>query len=464
MRSASVIRFLNRHRQGLFVQMLFDYGALVLMVLGAMVLLAGTSRDAMPHGATTHAVSLATWLFFVSSASGVYEPSRESSWGRTFARVLLVSLLVLPLAYLLFRLLPSGTGYEGTATVVAMIGVAMVVAHRVYATHRAPNRVRHKMLIVGAGTAAQLVGKTLQRSSQYVDVVGYYPSPNEEQLAIPKSQLLVPNGTLAAEALALGVKEIVVAVSERRGGSMPMRDLLECKIYGMKVWDITTYFEKCLGQIRLDYVNASWLIFGDGFKQGLARTLVKRLFDLIAATVLLITAAPIMVLTAAAIALEGGGAILYRQKRVGFNGSHFDVLKFRSMRPDAEKDGSPQWACQEDDRVTKVGRFIRRLRIDELPQLFNVLAGEMSIVGPRPERPYFVDRLTAEIPYYAVRHSIKPGVTGWAQVRYHYGATVEDAQEKLQYDLYYVKNHSLMLDLLILLETVAVVLTGKGAR
>jgi sugar transferase (PEP-CTERM system associated) len=260
------------------------------------------------------------------------------------------------------------------------------------------------------------------------------------------------------------VHEIIVALTERRGGSMSLRDLLDCRIHGINVSDLSTHFEKMLGQIRIDHVNASWLIFGDGFNQGLLRTTIKRLFDIVCAMVLLVAAAPIMLATMVLIRLESRGPALYRQERVGLNGRTFRVVKFRSMVTDAEKDGKPRWATDDDDRITRVGRLIRRVRIDELPQLFNVLKGEMSIVGPRPERPFFVEQLTSEMPYYAVRHSVKPGITGWAQVRYHYGSTVEDSQQKLQYDLYYVKNHTLFLDLLILFETVAVVLTGKGAR
>jgi exopolysaccharide biosynthesis polyprenyl glycosylphosphotransferase len=180
--------------------------------------------------------------------------------------------------------------------------------------------------------------------------------------------------------------------------------------------------------------------------------------------VLIVVALPIMLMTAVVILVESRGPVLYRQERVGLNGRLFNVIKFRSMRTDAEVDGKPRWASATDDRVTKVGKVIRKLRIDELPQLFNVLGGSMSLVGPRPERPYFVDKLTQEIPYFAVRQSVKPGVTGWAQVRYHYGASVEDSAEKLQYDLYYVKNHSLFLDLIVLFETVGVVLTGQGAH
>jgi exopolysaccharide biosynthesis polyprenyl glycosylphosphotransferase len=197
------------------------------------------------------------------------------------------------------------------------------------------------------------------------------------------------------------------------------------------------------------------MIFGDGFNQGFWRTAVKRLFDIVCSLVLIVIGAPIMLAAALAIKLDSRGPVLYRQERVGLNGRPFLVTKFRSMRQDAEQDGQPRWATVQDDRVTRVGAFMRKTRIDELPQLFNVLKGEMSLVGPRPERPFFVEQLTEQIPYFAVRQSVKPGVTGWAQVRYQYGATVEDAAEKLQYDLYYVKNHSLFLDIMVLFETVA---------
>jgi len=208
----------------------------------------------------------------------------------------------------------------------------------------------------------------------------------------------------------------------------------------------------------------SWLIYGDGFRQNWWRSFVKRTFDIVVSGTLLILAAPVIALAALLIALEDDGPIIYRQDRLGYRGRHFTLYKVRSMSKDAEKDGRPTWAAKNDTRVTRVGRWLRRTRIDELPQLVNVLKGEMSFVGPRPERPEFVAMLTEQIPYYAVRHSVKPGLTGWAQVRYSYGATVEQAVRKLEYDLYYVKNHTLLLDLVILLETVRVVLLAEGAR
>ncbi|MEY4765965.1 MAG: hypothetical protein RI907_2638, partial [Pseudomonadota bacterium] len=281
---------------------------------------------------------------------------------------------------------------------------------------------------------------------------------------VPPALLLTLDDSLHHSAHRLGVDEIIVALTERRAGGMPLRQLLDCKVSGTKVYDLNTHFEKTLGQIRVDFLSASWLIFGDGFNQGAWRTGVKRVFDIICSALLLVVASPIMLVTALLIKLESPGSVFYRQERVGQNNSTFQVVKFRSMRNDAEKDGQPVWAQANDARVTRIGAIIRRLRIDELPQIFNVLKGEMSLVGPRPERPFFVEQLTQEIPFYALRHSIKPGVTGWAQVRYAYGSTVEDSLQKLQFDLYYVKNHTLFLDLVVLMETVAVVLTGRGAR
>ena len=323
---------------------------------------------------------------------------------------------------------------------------------------------KRRILVFGTGSKAIEVRDALRKSDTNAVIVGYFAGANENDSIIQGSRIVAQGGSLLDTAIALEADEIVIALSERRGGSMPMRELLDCRLNGIRVLDLASHFEKTLGQIRLDSLYAGWLIFGEGFSQGAVRSLVKRAFDIIAALILLIVAAPVMVVTALAIGLETGFQLFYRQERVGLNGRRFNVIKFRSMRQDAEKHGKPVWATSSDDRVTKVGRIIRKLRIDELPQLYCVLKGDMSLVGPRPERPFFVDQLTREIPFYAVRHSVKPGLTGWAQVCYHYGASTDDAAAKLQYDLYYVKNHSLFLDLVVLFETVGVVLTGKGAQ
>jgi len=272
------------------------------------------------------------------------------------------------------------------------------------------------------------------------------------------------NQSLEETVAQLDVDEIIIAVRQQRGGVLPLRQLLNCRLAGVEITELARFFERVHSKVPIELLKVSWLIYGNGYRQGWLRTLVKRTFDLVVATSLLLVTLPVMAIAALAIALESGAPIIYRQERVGFRGRIFTVFKFRSMGLDAERGGQARWAVARDPRVTRVGRVIRRLRIDELPQLFNVLRGEMSFVGPRPERPEFVEMLTGQVPFYAVRHSVKPGLTGWAQVRYSYGASVEQSVRKLEYDLYYVKNHTLLLDVLVLLETVRVVLLGEGAH
>ncbi len=260
------------------------------------------------------------------------------------------------------------------------------------------------------------------------------------------------------------IDEIVVAIRDRRSGGLPVQQLLECKMEGINVIEMPTFFEREYRQVMLDSLNPSWMVLGDGFRQGHFGSFVKRLFDLTVSGVLLLLALPVLLVAALCIFLEDGQPVLYRQERVGRGGRVFTVYKLRSMKISAEPNGTPHWAKVNDDRTTRVGRFIRKWRIDELPQVINVFRGDMSFVGPRPERPFFVDQLTQKIPFYAMRHNAKPGITGWAQVRYQYGASVDDAIEKLQHDLYYVKNNCLFLDIMILIATVEVVLWGRGAR
>jgi sugar transferase (PEP-CTERM system associated) len=456
-----MIRIFNHylHRRTL-MQVLFDFAFIVAAVVAAVVAqvqLPGAVPDAVGYG-----LVLALSLFVVNAASGFYERSPNRSLYQSCARALLALALVLPLEYVIHGLLPEALPNRQAIKWAALLGMAAVIAHRVYVSHSA-SRTRTRVLVLGSGAAAALVGHTLKANDPHSDVVGYFAGLDEAH-AVPASLLLSQNKPLVETALELAVDEIVVALAERRGGGLPMRELLDCKVNGIRVCDISTHFEKTLGQIKVDFVNPGWLVFSDGFNQSGSRTLGKRVVDVVGALILLAVALPFMLATAVLIALESRGPILYRQERVGLNGKTFNVIKFRSMRTDAEKDGKPQWARLKDNRVTRVGQVIRRLRIDELPQIFCVLKGDMSLVGPRPERPYFVDQLTQQLPYYAVRHSVKPGVTGWAQVRYHYGSTVEDSLEKLQFDLYYVKNHTLFLDLVVLFKTVMVVLTAKGSR
>lgn len=460
-----MIRIFNHYvPQAALRALVFDLGLVVVLVMLAVALNVGGFAEVVPV-AGTHVISFAACLVLVGGASGLYEASSRGSASRSLVRATIVLLVLLPVAYVIFGLLPAETERLGTIQLSVMAGVSALVVRRAYLSHVSGAAAgRTRILIFGAGRAALDVSETLLKNDPNADIVGFVPGPNEREAAAPAHRILAADDTLPMIAQRLGVDEIVVALTERRSGSMPLRQLLDCKVSGIKVYDLNTHFEKTLGQIRIDYLNASWLIFGDGFNQGAWRTGVKRVFDLFCATLLLVLATPIMLVTALLIKMESPGPVLYRQERTGLNGRSFSIAKFRSMRNDAEKDGKPVWASTNDARVTRVGGVIRKLRIDELPQLINVLMGEMSLVGPRPERPYFVEQLTQEIPFYALRHSVKPGVTGWAQVRYPYGATVEDSQEKLQYDLYYVKNHTLFLDLVVLMETVNVVLTGKGAR
>jgi sugar transferase (PEP-CTERM system associated) len=460
-----VIKIFNHylHRRTL-MGISFDVGLLLFALLSVIMAQVDTLGQVMPL-AGTHVVTLAAAVFVINAASGLYQKVESRSLSEYCARATLALLLSLPVAYVVLSFLPSGMLNREAIQLSAMLGISAVILRRVYVSHwTQASNAGSRILIYGSGAAARLVGQTLRASDPLTQIVGYLRGPNEKESVIAQSELVDGEASLYETARRLNVDEIVVALAERRAGSMPLRELLDCKVRGIRVFDLTTHFERTLGQIRVDFVNAGWLVFGDGFSQGFSRAAVKRIFDIVCALILIVLAAPVMVVTALAIVLESRGSVLYRQERVGANNKSFQVAKFRSMYSDAEKDGKPRWATTNDSRITRVGQVIRKLRIDELPQLFNVLRGEMSLVGPRPERPFFVEQLTQEIPYYAVRHSVKPGVTGWAQVRYEYGSTVEDSQEKLQYDLYYVKNHTLFLDMVILLETVGVVLTGKGAR
>ena len=323
---------------------------------------------------------------------------------------------------------------------------------------------KRRVLVLGAGQTADLINRRLRRRSDRHSfrLVGFLPAPGQPEVVDP-SLLVRSDMDLVWLACEQHIHEIVVAVDERRGG-MPTDQLLACAQRGIRVTDLPDFFEREAGMIKLNVVEPSVLIFGGGFDHSLPRQLSKRFFDLVAALALLLVAWPFMLLVAACVWLETGAPILYRQVRVGESGKRFELVKFRSMRIDAEKDGVARWAAAEDDRTTRVGRFIRKTRLDELPQLFNVLRGDMSFVGPRPERPQFVDQFNREIRYYGIRHSVKPGLTGWAQLRYPYGASVTDAEEKLKFDLFYVKNQGLTFDLMILLQTVEVVLFGRGAR
>ncbi len=416
---------------------------------------------------TPKAVIFTIVILAIMTAFGLYQrnSAEQGPWAE-FVRVtasFLVGLIAMILIFYAFPDLYLGRGAFALAFLYSFVGILIVrVLVMKFGDHTS---LRRRVLLVGSGSRATKV-QTLEKDATgrvRFTLVGCLPLSNEH-VDCSKIRILPGEGSILSVARKYRVDEIVVGMRERRNGGLPTSQLLECKLAGIDVIDLPSFFERQMGHIQLESLNPSWMIFSDGFQRSSMKNITKRAFDIVVSSLLLVLTLPLFFLTALLVWLESGSPILYRQERVGEHRRVFEVLKFRSMRQDAERDGVPQWAKKQDARATRVGKVIRMLRIDELPQIFNVLKGDMSFVGPRPERPYFVDELSKKVAYYPSRHTVKPGITGWAQIRYPYGATVEDAIQKLQYDLYYVKNHTLFLDLIILLQTAQVVLFGKGAR
>ncbi|HEX5473894.1 MAG TPA: TIGR03013 family XrtA/PEP-CTERM system glycosyltransferase [Vicinamibacterales bacterium] len=325
-------------------------------------------------------------------------------------------------------------------------------------------KLQERVLIVGTGESARKVARQIVDQHEFAYRIVGFVDEDASRLGerIVNPAVIGTPADLERLIAEYHIDRIVVGLSDRRG-KLPVQELLHAKMAGVRVEDATTTYERVTGKILIDDLRPSWLIFSDGFRVSRATRLMKRTIDLTLSLALALLTMPLMVATALAVWLEDGRPVLYRQERVGEGGRPFVLSKFRSMRKDAERDGAPVWATEGDDRVTAVGRVIRATRLDELPQLWNVVRGDMSFVGPRPERPYFVAALSSEIPFYQQRHAVKPGLTGWAQVKYRYGSSLEDAMEKLRYDLYYIKHLSVFFDLTIVFDTVKVVLFRKGA-
>ncbi|QNA90830.1 TIGR03013 family PEP-CTERM/XrtA system glycosyltransferase [Massilia sp. Dwa41.01b] len=452
----------------------------VLLVVEVMVLLgaayAGAALRYMDIGGPmsvpsldhffTSAVAFALAVVFSMSAMGMYQLDFEEGLRHPFLMKLMPSFAMgFLILTLVFYVAPElSFGRSVMLLVFALSAIGIFTARMIFLKTSEARFLQSRIMFLGGGPLARECSDLAQRANRYhrYDIAGFIPGAGEE-LCVPQNNLLkVRDGdSLVKLARQYNVSEIVVSVQNRRGG-FPIKELLDCKLAGLKVTDAATFFERETCQIRVDSIQPSWLVFGGGFDQSFVRLFMKRTFDLVCSTLILVLTFPLMLAAAFAVWLEDRGPVFYSQERVGRDGKSFFVHKFRSMRADAERGGTPQWAAKNDPRVTRVGNFMRKTRIDELPQILNVFKGEMSFVGPRPERPYFVEQLIEVVPYYNVRHSIKPGITGWAQVRYGYGSSAEDALQKLQYDLYYVKNNSLFLDFLVLINTLKVVLFRSG--
>jgi sugar transferase (PEP-CTERM system associated) len=411
-----------------------------------------------------HLLTFAAVLQLAMVGVGVYWVDALRSMRIAAARlVVAVSLGVLLLAFVFF-LLPAVTFWRSNLLYAMAFAFALLFAARwAFGGALGGEAFKRRILVLGAGPRAARL-EALARSEgagfAIAGIVGMNDGPQAVAHAVNRDSI----ANLTHHVERLRVTEVVLALEERRN-ALPLADLLRIKTTGVHVNEFSSFIERETGRVDLDTLNPSWLIFSDGFSSGRRLSAAgKRLFDILVSGVILLLFAPLVLLAAVAVKLESRGPAFFRQRRVGLYGEAFDILKLRSMREDAEVGGKAVWAQKDDPRVTRVGAVIRKLRIDELPQAWTVLTGKMSFVGPRPERPQFVADLEARLPYYAERHVVKPGITGWAQINFPYGASVEDARQKLEFDLYYAKNYTPFLDLLILLQTVRVVLFPEGAR
>ncbi|MDG5488703.1 TIGR03013 family XrtA/PEP-CTERM system glycosyltransferase [Sphingomonas sp. FW199] len=408
--------------------------------------------------------SFALSLQVAMIAVGVYGADALQSLRVAVARLIVAVSLGIIFLSVIFFLVPVLTFWRSNLLYAMSAAVVMLTLMRILLGKTLGGQVfKRRVVVLGAGPRAQRLKRLAASRGAGFVVVGYV-AMSETNRVIPEAIARDAIYNLADHVVLLNAAEVVLALEERRN-ALPLKDLLRIKTTGVHVNDISSFLERETGRVDLDSVNPSWLIFSDGFSSGrMLSSLFKRLFDVTASLLLLTLAGPVILLTAILVKLDSKGPAFYRQRRVGLFGQPFNILKLRSMRVDAEVAGNAVWAEKDDPRITRVGRFIRKTRLDELPQCWSVLKGEMSFVGPRPERPQFVSDLEQQLPYYAERHMVKPGITGWAQINFPYGASVEDAREKLEYDLYYAKNYSPFLDLLILIQTVRVVLWPEGAR
>ncbi len=460
------VSFLALAETGVFFGVL-----LAMMSVGSQTFLAGNAPEVLTWAIAFYLTGL---TFLCLAAAGLYNRDVFVDVRLFFQRAGVALLLTIFVALVLF---PFYTVFDAVTVewYLGLLSFTLVAHYPIIIVLRfglvvftGIEMFKRRIVIVGDGALADRIRRFANGTgSNHLLVTGYIHRNNFENIlghdnAEVPADFPAGNSPLLKYALDAKADEIIVASKERRG--LPIWQLLECRMAGVVVNDYLTFWEREAGQIDLDEVKPSWLALSDGFKDDIVRKFVKRTFDLVVSSIFLIISLPMLILTALAIKLDSRGPIFYLQERAGRHGQSFNMIKFRSMLADAEKDGVPQWAGRYDSRVTRVGALIRRTRIDEFPQILNVLKGEMSFVGPRPERPFFIQHLSQDVPLYAARQNVKPGITGWAQVSYPYGASTEDAKAKLAYDLYYIKNESLFLDLIILLQTVRVVIMLVGSR
>jgi sugar transferase (PEP-CTERM system associated) len=395
----------------------------------------------------------------------LYEVRVASSRGAKLARAFAAMGIALMALSLLYYLVPAIRMERGIAILAAVLSITFLVAWRLTLEKtRVFSRPVERILVMGMGQhGINLAGEILRRPELQYKVVGFL-----DERGSPVSTTVVTPGIIGAvsevEEIAAreSVDRVVISLAERRG-VMPIRQLASLRLQGLPIEEAQSVYERLTGRLTLEQLQPSWLVLSEGFRKSRFALAAKRATDILVSGLLILLTLPVMLATALAIMLESGRPVLFKQERVGLGGRRFKILKFRSMTIGSDKD-APTWTAEGDSRITRVGAFIRKYRLDELPQLVNILRGEMSLVGPRPEVPYFCDLLEREIPFFNLRHSVRPGLTGWAQVKYQYGASLEQAKTKFEYDLFYIKHLSVLFDLTIILETAKVVLIGKGAK
>lgn len=444
-----------------------EYFSFISVYLFATPLLNSQPATAVPTGQWMEAAVASVILILTIASMGLYDTRQRERIKGTLLRLLVAFFCGFLAIALLDSVIPqfkNDPAYVGKFVLLAFVYSILL---RVYFNKFVDgNILQRRVLVIGAGKRAASISKLRRKTDRRgFDLVGFARTSNEEVVQVDSSKLVNIEDDIRRFAIQNQIDEIVIAPDDRRR-KLPLDGLIDCRMSGIAIIDLLDFFERETEKIRLDLIQPSWLIYTDGFKRNILRATAKRTFDILISALLLVVCSPFMVLTALAILLEsrGRGGVLYRQQRVGRDGKCFNLYKFRSMRTDAEQDGVARWAQKNDSRITRVGSFIRKYRLDELPQLWNIFVSDMSLVGPRPERPEFVEKLSKVNALYKERHRVTPGLAGWAQVCYPYGASTKDSMEKLQYDLYYVKNHGLLFDFYILVQTVEIVFFKKGVR